>query len=274
MPHINVVYPFVSNDDYPRVVEKLRPVLSKVQPFTVKLGKLSYVNLRTSASIYTRTETEPAGAIMQLQKAVEQYYPDYNDLVMKNEHGFEPQLSLGQFEKEEVESKLADLQASWKPLEFQVKELHLVSRKKDTPFEVRYSLQLAGQQPSNEFPGQPIQFRTPRDPSQSSKFKLFVNNLAWNVDSNMLKEAFADLGANRAYVIYDRTKDRSKGFGFIEFENEQDQLRALQNGQGRELEGRQLLLRIAVESKQYAQGQGGQGGQPGQPDQEKEDELV
>jgi hypothetical protein len=37
--------------------------------------------------------------ILDLQKAVEDVYPTYNDLLLKGEHGFQTNLLLGTFDK-------------------------------------------------------------------------------------------------------------------------------------------------------------------------------
>jgi len=47
-----------------------------------------------------------------------------------------------------------------------------------------------------------------------------------------------------AYVVR-RENNRSKGFGFIEFESEQDQQTALEKLNKTQVKGRELILRIA-----------------------------
>ena len=51
--------------------------------------------------------------------------------------------------------------------------------------------------------------------------KLYVGNLSYNVTSATLEELFAPFGAVRsAEVIQDRDTGRSKGFGFVEMEDD------------------------------------------------------
>jgi 2'-5' RNA ligase len=85
--------------------------------------------------------------------------------------------------------------------------------------------------------------RPRREPNPN---KLFVSNLGWNVDNNSLADAFKDFGATRAYIVMDRVRERSRGYGFVEFESAEKVQQALEGMQGRELEGRQLLVKIAV----------------------------
>lgn len=109
--------------------------------------------------------------------------------------------------------------------------------------------------------GAPKRERRPRrtgpPTGDPSKTLLFVANLAFSVTDEALKEAFSGYQVTSAHIVHRRygsTVGRSKGFGFVEFENEENQLKALQELQGKELEGRPLLLKIAVnEAKKEAE---------------------
>lgn len=200
---------------------------------------------------------QPANAISDLQRAIETVLPEYNDLVLKNESGFAPHLTLGQFDKEGIEETVAKIQSQWTPIDWDVKELYMVSRNGDVPFEVRMTLPFSGEAASKEYEENPQVFR-PRDrrrDNTSSRFKLFVSNLSWNVDSQALLDLFKDHRAKKGYVIMDKIRDRSRGYGFVEFETEADQQAALQAMQGREVDGRQILVKLAVENR--TEGQGG-----------------
>lgn len=48
---------------------------------------------------------------------------------------------------------------------------------------------------------------------------------------------------------------RSKGFAFVDFETEEDQQKALNEHQGKELEGRALSLKVAIEADRTQQQQ-------------------
>jgi 2'-5' RNA ligase len=264
MPHIPVVYPFVPNDDFPRAATILGPVLRNIKPFTVTLSRVSSYTSKTGSTVFAVPETNPPNAIKELQRAIETVLPEYNELVLKNESGFAPHLTLGQYDKEGIEETVAKLQAQWQPIDWEVKELYMVSRNGDVPFEVRQALQLGGEAPTKEYEENPQVFR-PRDrrkDNSSNRFKLFVSNLSWNVDSQSLLDMFKDHRAKKGYVIMDKIRDRSRGYGFVEFESEADQQAALQAMQGREMDGRQILVKIAVENRSAEGGapqqQGGQ----------------
>ena len=74
-------------------------------------------------------------------------------------------------------------------------------------------------------------------------FKLYVGNLAFTIRSEKLKELFSEFGTvTEATVIEDKFSNRSKGFGFVEFENEEDGKKAIEAMNEKEVEGRQLKV--------------------------------
>ncbi len=77
--------------------------------------------------------------------------------------------------------------------------------------------------------------------------KLFVGSLPWKLDDNSLKGIFEPFGAVvSAKVVKDRESGRSRGFGFVEFENEADAEKAIQGLNESELEGRKITVKEAM----------------------------
>jgi RNA recognition motif-containing protein len=73
--------------------------------------------------------------------------------------------------------------------------------------------------------------------------KLFVGSLPWAVNDDALKTAFEAHGAViSAKVITDRQTGRSRGFGFVEMENEAEASNAIQALNGSELKGRNIIV--------------------------------
>lgn len=71
--------------------------------------------------------------------------------------------------------------------------------------------------------------------------KLFVGNLAWEVGSEDLKEAFSKYGeVSDAFVATDKFSGRSRGFGFVTIEDEAGADTAKEEMQGFELKGREI----------------------------------
>eukprot|EP00997_Jenningsia_sp_PLL12_P007932 NODE_4636_length_640_cov_183.302876_g3978_i0.p2 GENE.NODE_4636_length_640_cov_183.302876_g3978_i0~~NODE_4636_length_640_cov_183.302876_g3978_i0.p2 ORF type:complete len:112 (-),score=8.22 NODE_4636_length_640_cov_183.302876_g3978_i0:99-434(-) len=75
---------------------------------------------------------------------------------------------------------------------------------------------------------------------------LYVGNLSWTTTDEMLHKTFAQYGAVRsARVIHDRDTGRSRGFGFVELEDEQEASAAVAALHGSEMDGRNLRVNVA-----------------------------
>ncbi len=75
--------------------------------------------------------------------------------------------------------------------------------------------------------------------------KLYVGNLAYNISDDQLRDLFARFGTpDSARVIIDRDSGRSKGFGFVEFSNDEQAKQALSLN-GTEFGGRSLTVNEA-----------------------------
>jgi len=92
--------------------------------------------------------------------------------------------------------------------------------------------------------------RVPRPPREKipSKTTLFVANLPFSITDAELLDVFKGTKAKAAHVALTRN-GRSRGYGFVEFENEADQLEALKSHQGKSIDGtngqRNLSLTIS-----------------------------
>jgi hypothetical protein len=76
--------------------------------------------------------------------------------------------------------------------------------------------------------------------------RLFVGGLSADTTSEGLREAFAKFGAiSEAAVIPDRATGRSRGFGFVAFDNSADAEAAAKGMNGAELDGRTLKVNRA-----------------------------
>jgi heterogeneous nuclear ribonucleoprotein A1/A3 len=88
--------------------------------------------------------------------------------------------------------------------------------------------------------------------------KLFVGGLSWNTDDRLLQEAFAPHGTIvEARVITDRDTGRSRGFGFVTFEDPASAQAALEAMNGKELDGRSLRVDLANDRPRGGGGGGG-----------------
>lgn len=75
---------------------------------------------------------------------------------------------------------------------------------------------------------------------------IYVGNLNYQVDEYQLGEVMKDFGTvNSVKLIIDRETGRSKGFAFVEMENDAEATRAIEELNGAEFEGRTMVLKEA-----------------------------
>jgi RNA recognition motif-containing protein len=73
--------------------------------------------------------------------------------------------------------------------------------------------------------------------------KLFIGSLAWGTTDDTLREFFAQFGTvASASVVTERDSGRSRGFGFVEFEDDAEADKAIAEGDGKELDGRNITV--------------------------------
>lgn len=76
--------------------------------------------------------------------------------------------------------------------------------------------------------------------------KLYVGGLPYSTTQQALQDHFAQAGeVSSATVITDKMTGRSKGFGFVEYNNDADAQKAIQMFNGQEFEGRKLTVNEA-----------------------------
>lgn len=76
--------------------------------------------------------------------------------------------------------------------------------------------------------------------------KLYVGNLDEKIQSSHLKEAFSEFGKIvSAKVIFDKTSGKSRGFGFVEVQNETEGKDIIEKVNGATWEGKILHIRKA-----------------------------
>jgi RNA recognition motif-containing protein len=75
---------------------------------------------------------------------------------------------------------------------------------------------------------------------------LFIGSLAYSTTDDSLKTHFEQIGeVESARVITDRDSGRSKGFGFVQFVNADDNQKAIDQLDGKELDGRAISVGLA-----------------------------
>ena len=92
--------------------------------------------------------------------------------------------------------------------------------------------------------------------------KLYVGNLAFQTSSDDLQQLFAQAGTvESASVVEDRETGRSRGFGFVEMSSKEEGAAAIEQFNGKEVNGRNLTVNEAKPREN--RGGGGGGGRGG-----------
>lgn len=87
---------------------------------------------------------------------------------------------------------------------------------------------------------------------EPSKTTIFVANLPFSLDDEGLRAVFKDFNVKSAKVILRRASGRSKGFGFVELEDEAEQQKVLAGGPYTSQE-RELNLKIALADERHTE---------------------
>ncbi|MFA5933108.1 MAG: RNA-binding protein [Microgenomates group bacterium] len=104
--------------------------------------------------------------------------------------------------------------------------------------------------------------------------KIFVGSLPYSTTSQELQEMFEKFGqVVSATVVMDKFTGQSRGFGFVEMQNDDEANKAIQELNGSDMNGRALAVSVARPREErphqdnfrrdaggYQGGRGGQGG--------------
>src|SRR4051812_21708069 len=79
-----------------------------------------------------------------------------------------------------------------------------------------------------------------------SQKKLYVGSLPYSWSTEQLEELFTPFGrVTSAAIVSDQATRKSKGFGFVEMDTEESAKKAMEDLNGKEIEGRMLAVREA-----------------------------
>lgn len=135
MPHINLLYPFRPQEEFPALTRAIATDCTAIIPFTITLAEFRLFR-HGSGRCTLWLAPQPAEELRRLQAALQATFPDCGDLG-RFPDGFTPHLSVGQFPSpRDCESIRERLQASWQPITFTVEDVALLARGEDSPFAV------------------------------------------------------------------------------------------------------------------------------------------
>lgn len=75
---------------------------------------------------------------------------------------------------------------------------------------------------------------------------IYVGNLSYSLTENELRESFENFGeVTSVKIIKDRYSGRSKGFGFVEMPSDDEAKAAIEEMNGKNLDGREIKVNKA-----------------------------
>ncbi|MCD4770195.1 MAG: RNA-binding protein [Bacteroidales bacterium] len=75
---------------------------------------------------------------------------------------------------------------------------------------------------------------------------IYVGNLAYSIEENDLKEIFQEFGEIESVkIITDKYSGRSKGFGFVVMESDDEAKAAIENLNGKVVDNREITVNEA-----------------------------
>src|SRR6478736_2664406 len=90
--------------------------------------------------------------------------------------------------------------------------------------------------------------------------KLFVGNLSYNTTEDSLEGLFTQVGpVDSVRVMRDMATGRSRGFGFVEMQSEDDARNAIDRLNNTDLDGRRIAVNVAQPKPAGAGAGGGRG---------------
>ncbi len=129
MPHITLLYPFAPQQDFQDIIPALAKAAEQTTLFTITLSSFNAFRHRKSCTLFL--VPEPKNNIVQLHGTLIKYLPAYDDTA-KFPGGFNPHLSVGQFQHRHLHGTLQQFQKEWKPIQYEVESLSLIYRSPET----------------------------------------------------------------------------------------------------------------------------------------------
>lgn len=90
--------------------------------------------------------------------------------------------------------------------------------------------------------------------SEAPQYKVFVGGLTWDLTNDELVEEFKNFNASKAEILVDKMSGRSRGFGFVWFENRKDMEDAISSKNKTSIKDREISVKEAIPENQIPPG--------------------
>ncbi len=129
MPHITLLYPFAPRSEFDTISQSIEDAVQNISTITTTLATFSYFKHAKSCTLFL--VPEPKNEIINLHTALLDSLPNYNDTA-RFPGGFNPHLSVGQFDHHSLSTYQSQLQADWEPLQCKFTSISLIYRTPET----------------------------------------------------------------------------------------------------------------------------------------------
>lgn len=127
MPHIKLLYPFISLEDYPGAKRDIFKVCDRFPRFEVTLKEVDFF-LHKYQTISVWLNPKPNEKIKKLQGAFLRTFPECND-VNRFMTGYVPHLTVAKYKGTyKIRKKIKKVQKLWDPLTFEVESIYAVEK--------------------------------------------------------------------------------------------------------------------------------------------------
>ena len=135
-PHINFLFPFVPQDKFPEIAEKLGEKLKGFKPFNLYFNDIGYFKNNKNYTFHLKPQDD--SQLRLFFKIIQEALPNIEN------KKFNPHLTLGQSKKADFDSRLKELQV-WlgNGLSFTVDRICLLNRSEMNPFSVNREIFLS-----------------------------------------------------------------------------------------------------------------------------------
>lgn len=146
MPHVNLIYGFVPEEDFAAAAEAVAAATREIEPFELTFEGLGRFDHRASTTLWLRPKSAPDGRLEALQAALAPAFPRCDEQSGRSADGFTPHLTVAKLTGPpgQLAATAARLAPTLPPFTCRVEEVHLISRRGDDPFEIRYTVKLGG----------------------------------------------------------------------------------------------------------------------------------
>ncbi len=139
-PHINLIYGFIPEEFFEQSTHLISEILKSIPPFDVIFEEIAFFEQKKSVTAWLKPNEQSTNAIKHLQKQLQSLFPNCTEQ-NRQEQGYNPHLKIGEFDAlEQAKKALSPYKIT--PIRVSMKEISLISRNENTPFETKYGITL------------------------------------------------------------------------------------------------------------------------------------